>query len=211
MSEHDPHPLVVALAGGLLGDEASQAAERLVARWPNAQWGSGGGASDRTQVPEDQESEQGQKGEQDQGGEQSQTKKWTNPSDLADEFVRNSTLANLITFSGYVGGKLNLKDRGTWQYFYLDRVLRSWILIEAKNIVRASRVRDDKQPFRCGRDTIWLKSFEPVISGDTKLTSDDISGRIYRREFTVAANVTGSVSGSEPPTGSGAFYPGRGT
>ncbi|MEN3281015.1 MAG: hypothetical protein V7607_2155 [Solirubrobacteraceae bacterium] len=101
---------------------------------------------------------------------------------LADEFIDHADAAEALTVSGYLGGSID--DR---QFFYLEPTLQAWLLIQADDIVSMVRVPDDKQPFGCKPDAIWVKGYAPVIHSDVKLTKQAIAARILSRDFTTAA------------------------
>lgn len=127
--------------------------------------------------------------------------------ELADEIATNPNLAEVHTFAGFLGGKLDDTTRSTdstgstgstgsvWRLLYLDPKLRTWLLVDQKGIALAKReVADETSPFGT-RDHVWVKSDASVSHGEGALQKNEIQARFMRGAFVSAAEFAASVSG----------------
>ena len=106
----------------------------------------------------------------------------------------------VVSFTGYLGGKVPHGKDGDgkdvqWCLLYLDADLRTWLIIEAKGIVRRKTVEEkttDADP--C--DVVWVLADAAVGRGSGSLS---LEGQFLTGEFTRAADV------DEGPMGAGTF------
>jgi hypothetical protein len=123
---------------------------------------------------------------------------------LAKNFIGHADAPEVLTLSGYLGGVIKVDDM-EWQFFYLGQTLQLWLLIQPSDIVSMARVLDDKQPFGCKPDTIWVKGYTPVIHSDGKLTEQAIEARIRTRDLTTVAIAIDVLSRSTNAAPANAF------
>jgi hypothetical protein len=124
--------------------------------------------------------------------------------DVADAFATDNHRPKLVTFAGFLGGKVEDKSQVSWQVVYRDTNLDTWLLVLESDIVFRDTLRDDRMPFR-ELDEIWLRDDTVVTEGSGPLQPDEIQARQLRGAFTAAgaaaaASLTGDAS-SAPETG----------
>jgi hypothetical protein len=115
---------------------------------------------------------------------------------LADEIANDPALPELHTFAGFLGGVLDDsggKTGSRWQLLYFDAKLRTWLLVDEKNILLRSTVDDETSPYGT-RDHVWLKSDASVSEGEGAVQTDEIQARFMRGAFVSAGQFAASVS-----------------
>jgi len=121
----------------------------------------------------------------------------TEAQNLAADFASHADASEILTAPGYLGAAPSVYEPAR-QFFYLNESLQSWWLIRPSDILSLARVPDEKQPFGCKPDRIWLKSYTPVISGDARLSQQAIEEKIGSSDFTPAAAAVAALTRDMP-------------
>jgi hypothetical protein len=180
MSDYQPHPLVVAVADGIVNGDERGDQELFQAGWRPIGW-----TSSETALQANAQVE-----------ERAKT--------VAKDFAKNADASQVLALAGYLGAVPSVDD-GKWQFLYLDRTLQSWLLVQRADIVSLARVPDEKEPFGCKPDIIWLRSYSSVIQGNARLTEDAIAAQISRGDFTTAAVAIGVLTRDANASPGGTF------
>lgn len=124
---------------------------------------------------------------------------------LADALAKVTSLGELHTFAGYLGGVVEDPAKTTdltWRLLYLDAKLRSWLLVGQQNILLRKDVKDDTSPTG-SRDHIWVQADSSVSQGEGPPQKNEIQARFLRGDFVSAGDFAASVAGGTfaPVTG----------
>jgi hypothetical protein len=127
---------------------------------------------------------------------------------IADALAGDSHAPELVTFAGFLGGKVD--DKGvSWRVLYRDTKLRTWLLVPDSDIVFRHTLRDDRMPFR-EHDEIWLRRETAVTEGSGPLQDGEIQARQLRGAFTAASDVGPALTGDAGPASDSGVYCGGG-
>ena len=183
--EFPPHPLVAGLAKGLKKESDDGALTGAAQEFDQAQQ-----AQRRQELGDD--------------GATAQADIDAAAVVLANEIANDPNLPEIHTFAGFLGG--TLADSGptqsSWRLLYLDPKLRTWLLVDQKNILLRQEVRDETSPFG-SRDHVWMKSDASVSQGEGAPRRNEVQARFLRGDFVSAGDFAASVTGGTfaPPTG----------
>jgi hypothetical protein len=114
---------------------------------------------------------------------------------LTNRYISDADASEVLIASGYLGGFTSDDHRNQWQALYLEPTMQASLLIRTDGIVTMARVPDDKQPFGCKPDAVWIKTYTPAIHSDVKLTKEVIAARLHSRDFTTAAVAIDALTG----------------
>jgi hypothetical protein len=109
-------------------------------------------------------------------------------------------LPDLVTFAGYLGGKVPHAGRD-WRLLYCDSRLQTWLLVEESNIVYNATLDDYTSPFR-KRDVIWVKESASVGTGRG---SQSAHARFLTGAFTRAGDFDAPLGGGTLAAATGVF------
>ena len=117
--------------------------------------------------------------------------------ELVDALATDSGSPELVTFAGYLGGTIRpeKEEEGrSWRVLYLDAKLRTWLLVNPKDILLSRRMPDETSPFG-KRDVIWLRSSASVSDGTGPVRRNEIEAQFVRGDFVGAGDFSASLTG----------------
>ena len=114
-------------------------------------------------------------------------------------------IPELVTFAGFVLGKVTEPGDGEWWLLSTDWQLQKWLLIEEKGVVYHTEVDDDDAPFK-KRDVVWVKAEASVGTGKG---SQSVPSRFLSGFFTRAGDYDAPVSGGTFGAATGIFCEAR--
>jgi hypothetical protein len=125
--------------------------------------------------------------------------------DPVNELARRDDLPELVTFAGYVGGKVQDAGNNDWRVLYLDTRLQNWLLVKDGDVLYNTTVDDDTSPSG-KRDVIWVKADASVGHGSGSLS---VEARFLTGDFTRAGDYEAAPAGGTLAAATGVFCEAR--
>lgn len=122
------------------------------------------------------------------------------PERIANALADDPTVAQLVTFAGFLGGSFTDSQARTWRLFYLDPKLLTWLLFDEADLLLHRELTDltmlsTDDDERIVRDLIWLRSSASVTEGSGPPRPSELEAQFLRGDFIGAGDFSESLTG----------------